>query len=216
LDTGPDPDSQQAGRTELFIPTPFQVLLVCHFPLSLRLSLQLVILSPSVANMPSTNRNPKSSKMILSSIFLFSLVPIAIAINPSEMPQYNIRRRSGSPDRPAHFGPYTKRDGGLPLKITNACAETIWPGIGTQAGTGAGTGGFELAVGVSKDLTVSSDWQGRVWGRTNCSFNALGTGASNLNGNNGGGRACDSGDCGGVLSCVLTVSTFHGTHLKQY
>lgn len=55
-------------------------------------------------------------------------------------------------------------------------------------------------------LLVSADWQGRVWGRTNCSFNVGGTGPSNLNGNNGNGQACITGDCNGVLDCVVTVS----------
>ncbi len=32
-----------------------------------------------------------------------------------------------------------------------------------------------------------------------------GRGASNLNGNNGAGAACGSGDCAGVLNCVNTV-----------
>jgi hypothetical protein len=105
------------------------------------------------------------------------------------------------------WGPPVKRDGGVPLVIVNNCGETIWPGIGTQGGTGPGTGGFQLTSGSKKSLTVGNDWQGRVWGRTNCSFNALGTGASNLNGNNGAGRACATGDCGGALSCVLTVSS---------
>ncbi|KAF4629272.1 hypothetical protein G7Y89_g8876 [Cudoniella acicularis] len=109
--------------------------------------------------------------------------------------------------RPAKWGPPTKRDGNVPLKVTNNCAEKIWPGIGTQAGTGPGQGGFELDSGDSQTLMVSGDWQGRVWGRTNCSFNVDGTGASNLNGNNGGGAACDSGDCGGVLDCVITGVT---------
>jgi hypothetical protein len=166
------------------------------------------IISYQPVIMPSTNRSCKSAQVALASIFLFSVIPIAASLNPSDQPQYNIRRRSGSPaDRSANFGPISKRDTSIPLHITNSCGQTLWPGIGTQAGTGPGTGGFELASGATKELTVGADWQGRVWGRTNCSFNALGTGASNLNGNNGGGRACASGDCGGVLSCVLTVST---------
>lgn len=157
--------------------------------------------------MPCTNHQRRSSKMILASIFLFSTLHTATAFIPSEQPQFNIRRRSGSAERAAHFGPISKRDTGIPLQVTNLCRETIWPAIGTQAGTGAGTGGFELATGSTKDLTVSADWQGRIWGRTNCSFNALGTGPSNLNGNNGAGRACTTGDCAGVMNCLLSVST---------
>jgi hypothetical protein len=90
--------------------------------------------------------------------------------------------------------------------VVNNCGETIWPGVGTQAGTGPGTGGFQLSSGDKRELSVAADWQGRIWGRTNCSFNALGTGPANLNGNNGGGRACTTGDCGGVMECTLTVS----------
>lgn len=124
-----------------------------------------------------------------------------------ELHPANIRRRSGSPKRPASWGPPHKRAAQVPLIISNNCAETVWPGVGTQAGTGPGTGGFELASGSSNSLMVSADWQGRVWGRTNCSFAVGGTGPSNLNGVSGSsGAACGTGDCGGVLNCVNTVS----------
>ena len=151
----------------------------------------------------------RSSKILLVAALLCSWLSEATASNPSDFSPANIRRRSGRLDRPPpNWGPVRKRDGGKPLIVTNMCAETVWPGIGTQAGTGPGTGGFELKPGSTKSLTVSNDWQGRIWGRTNCSFNELGTGASNLNGNNGAGRACQTGDCAGKLSCVLTVSTY--------
>lgn len=93
----------------------------------------------------------------------------------------------------------------IPIVITNSCPDTIWPGIGTQHGIGPGVGGFELAPGETRPLFVSSDWQGRVWGRTNCSFNDEGTGPSNLNGVNGNGAACMTGDCFGRLDCEFTV-----------
>ncbi|CAP67621.1 uncharacterized protein PODANS_1_15140 [Podospora anserina S mat+] len=92
----------------------------------------------------------------------------------------------------------------IPLLVTNNCAETIWPGIATQNGIGPGTGGFELGPGASRQMYVSPDWQGRVWGRTNCSFNADGTGPSNLNGVNGAGAACLTGDCFAQLDCQFT------------
>lgn len=93
----------------------------------------------------------------------------------------------------------------IPLVVTNACPETIWPGIGTQNGMGPGTGGFVLESRSSRRMFVSPDWQGRVWGRTNCSFNDEGTGPSNLNGVNGNGAACTTGDCFGRLDCQFTV-----------
>ncbi|ELR07965.1 hypothetical protein GMDG_02824 [Pseudogymnoascus destructans 20631-21] len=84
-------------------------------------------------------------------------------------------------------------DAGIPIKITNSCPATIWPALATQEGRGPLTHGFELAPKASKELSVSQDWQGRVWARTNCSFNA-----------DGGRNACDTGDCAGVLDCVVT------------
>ena len=145
-------------------------------------------------------------KALLTFALLFTPQAVS-ATHPynSEVHPADIRRRSGSPDRPAFWGPPRKRNS-VPLIISNNCGETIWPGIGTQGGTGPGTGGFELDSGSSKDMMVSGDWQGRVWGRTNCSFAPGGLSASNLNGNNGAGAACGTGDCGGVLNCVNTVS----------
>ncbi|KAL8953463.1 MAG: hypothetical protein Q9222_000667 [Ikaeria aurantiellina] len=90
-----------------------------------------------------------------------------------------------------------RRADNKPLRITNTCKETIYPGIGTQAGSGPGTQGFQLTPGQSRDLTVSADWQGRVWGRTNCSFNAAGTAPAS----SGTGVACGTGDCGGTVDC---------------
>lgn len=94
-----------------------------------------------------------------------------------------------------------------PLLVTNNCPDNIWPGISTQTGNGPGQTGFKLAPGETKNQTVSEDWQGRVWGRTNCSFNDDGTGSAN-----GGGRACYSGDCNGSLNCKVGVS--HRPHTR--
>ncbi|KAF2657625.1 thaumatin family protein [Lophiostoma macrostomum CBS 122681] len=85
-----------------------------------------------------------------------------------------------------------------PLLVTNNCPQTIWPGISTQSGDGPKNNGFELKTGDTRNQTVSEDWQGRVWGRTNCSFNDDGTGPKS-----GSGRACRSGDCNGILNCQV-------------
>lgn len=84
-------------------------------------------------------------------------------------------------------------DGKIPMIITNNCGSVIWPGIATQAGTGPGVGGFELAQGKSRRLWVSPDWQGRVWGRTNCTVK-------------GNSCSCKTGDCLGKLDCEFSVS----------
>ena len=86
-----------------------------------------------------------------------------------------------------------RQNANTPLVISNQCGETIYPGILTQGGTGPGTGGFQLTAGNNKTLSVSENWQGRVWGRTNCTFNG------------GSSGSCSTGDCGGVVSCIGTV-----------
>lgn len=88
-----------------------------------------------------------------------------------------------------------------PLLVTNNCPDDIWPGISTQSGNGPAETGFQLSPGETKNQTVSEDWQGRVWGRTNCSFNSDGSGPAE-----GRGKACYSGDCNGILNCRVGVS----------
>jgi len=156
--------------------------------------------------MSNATRSRRERKLSVSAIFASSLLLLgSLPTTTAYTTNRYITNNAGPRPRPARWGPPEKRDS-VPLVISNQCEATIWPGIGTQAGTGPGTGGFELDSGSSRSLLISADWQGRVWGRTNCSFNAAGTRASNLNGNNGAGAACTTGDCGGVLSCALTVS----------
>lgn len=88
-----------------------------------------------------------------------------------------------------------RRASTVPLIINNKCSETIWPGVLTQNGDGPPVKGFELAAGSSKTFTVSENWQGRVWGRTNCSFD----------GGRQSSRPCGTGDCGTSLNCIGTV-----------
>lgn len=92
--------------------------------------------------------------------------------------------------------------GGTPLVVQNSCGETIYPAVLTQSGTGPGTGGFQLSPGSSRTLSVGKSWQGRVWGRTNCSFNG---------GGGGSGPACTTGDCGSTVSCQGAVSYVHSS-----
>ncbi|KAK1758710.1 thaumatin family-domain-containing protein [Echria macrotheca] len=117
---------------------------------------------------------------------------VAVMANARTAAARNISRASKNPETP------------IPLIITNNCPNTIWPGIGTQNGIGPGTGGFALEAGGTQKMYVSADWQGRIWGRTNCSFNEDGSGPSNLNGVNGNGAACRTGDCFGKLSCEFS------------
>lgn len=76
---------------------------------------------------------------------------------------------------------------------------------------------FKLSPGSNKTLHVSQDWQGRVWGRTNCTFNDAGKPS-------GQGRQCTTGDCGPFLQCkgageiptTLAEFTLSGAHDLSY
>lgn len=99
----------------------------------------------------------------------------------------------------------SKDSNGVFFKVTNQCPTSIYPGVTTQSGRGADTSGFELKHNEDRLLQVSSDWQGRLWGRTNCSFNDAGTSPAN----GAQGIACQTGDCNGLLQCMVTVSMKH-------
>ena len=111
---------------------------------------------------------------------------------------------------------HRRANGNVPLQVANWCADDIWPGIITQGGNGPSTTGFHLSAGANQSLTVASNWQGRVWGRTNCTFG---------NSNNGGsGSACETGDCGGSLQCLIAGAppatlaefTLHGSESSTF
>lgn len=93
----------------------------------------------------------------------------------------------------AKLGPLDDDAEHIPIHITNQCEDAIWPGIATQSGTGPGVGGFELESGGTSDLKVSPDWQGRIWGRTNCTVS-------------GDSASCETGDCFGKMNCEFSVS----------
>lgn len=104
-----------------------------------------------------------------------------------------MRHERPQPANIAKRGPPSSSDPTVQLVITNSCEATIWPALATQAGTGPGTGGFGLAPGKSRKLAVSWNWQGRIWGRTNCTVN-------------GESCACQTGDCFAKLDCQFSVS----------
>lgn len=72
----------------------------------------------------------------------------------------------------------------ITLSISNRCSYTIWPAA-------VPGGGMQLDPGESWTLNMpTSTTTGRVWPRTNCSFDSAGNGS------------CQTGDCGGVLTCT--------------
>jgi hypothetical protein len=94
-----------------------------------------------------------------------------------------------------------RRDSDIPLRIRNQCNEDIWPAILTQFGQGPSHTGFHLVPGNATELSVGQDWQGRVWARTNCTFDESGEVPPSRQGQ----VTCDTGDCGQFLECQGAV-----------
>ena len=94
-----------------------------------------------------------------------------------------------------------RRDSDIPLRVRNQCNEDIWPAVLTQHGRGPSHTGFILVPGNSTELTVGQDWQGRVWARTNCTFDENG----NVPPSSQGKATCSTGDCGQFLECQGAV-----------
>lgn len=73
---------------------------------------------------------------------------------------------------------------GATMTVTNQCSYTVWP-------AGSPGGGEQLGQGETWTFDVPAGTTGgRIWGRTGCSFDAA-----------SGEGSCNTGDCGGLLSC---------------
>ncbi|KAK5166619.1 uncharacterized protein LTR77_008162 [Saxophila tyrrhenica] len=105
-----------------------------------------------------------------------------------------------------------------PIVVANWCADDVYPAMLTQSGGGPTEHGLRLQSGENQTIYVSDDWQGRVWARTNCSFDDSGQAQG------GSGSACSTGDCGGALGCqiagappaTLAEFTLHGGMDQTY
>jgi hypothetical protein len=73
--------------------------------------------------------------------------------------------------------------------VVNQCAQNVWVAVQSNSGLPLpSSSGFELAQGQNQTINAISNWGGRIWGRTACSFSG------------GGTSACETGDCG-PLQC---------------
>ncbi|CAD6261610.1 unnamed protein product [Miscanthus lutarioriparius] len=77
--------------------------------------------------------------------------------------------------------------------IINQCKAVIWPAV--APGESFGGGGFALRPGQSMMFTAPVGWSGRIWGRTDCNFDA------------GGNGSCATGSCGSALKCGSSGAT---------
>ncbi len=77
------------------------------------------------------------------------------------------------------------------ITLTNTTQQTVWAvSTGSPGFTPPDGGEWVLAPGQTTTLTYPSVWNGRIWGRTGCSFNSAGQGS------------CETGDCGSGITCA--------------
>jgi hypothetical protein len=139
-----------------------------------------------------------------SSVFIITLLLSAIPASAEHHMKWHVEKRQGG-------------DRNTPLVVANWCADDVYPALLTQGGSGPDENGFQLQPGENQTMYVSRDWQGRIWGRTNCTFDDSGQAQ-------GGGSACSTGDCGGALSCeiagaapaTLAEFTLYGASSQAY
>jgi hypothetical protein len=76
------------------------------------------------------------------------------------------------------------------VTLMNTTQQTVWAvSTGNPGYTAPDEGEWALAPGQTVTLTYPSTWNGRIWGRTGCSFDSEGNGT------------CETGDCGSGITC---------------
>ncbi|GAB2279458.1 hypothetical protein Dimus_014097 [Dionaea muscipula] len=102
------------------------------------------------------------------------------------------------------------------LTLVNECTYTVWPGILSSAGEPAlSTTGLALQSGNSTEISASSSWSGRVWGRTLCSLNSTTNRFSCLTADCGTGTVACSGN-GASPPATLVELTLGGYNGNDY
>ncbi|KAL8281243.1 hypothetical protein RQP46_006277 [Phenoliferia psychrophenolica] len=57
------------------------------------------------------------------------------------------------------------------MTIINKCTYTVWPASAASIGTAPTQDtGWEQKAGATVSFTLPEQWNGRLWGRTNCDF----------------------------------------------
>jgi hypothetical protein len=77
------------------------------------------------------------------------------------------------------------------VTLINTTQQTVWAvSTGNPGYTPPDGGAWTLGPGQTVTLTYPSTWNGRIWGRTGCSFDNAGQGS------------CATGDCGSGITCA--------------
>ncbi|KIP03179.1 hypothetical protein PHLGIDRAFT_252913 [Phlebiopsis gigantea 11061_1 CR5-6] len=82
------------------------------------------------------------------------------------------------------------------INVVNHCSASIDPAFFPAAS--GGVGGFALASGASRSVTLPSGYSGRAWGRTGCDSSG----------------SCTTGSCSGGVNCTAPAAA--GPTLAQF
>lgn len=128
-------------------------------------------------------------QLLCATAAIICSLPLSTAYTSNSIPPEHMRRDLGK------ILGKRQSNGTLSLVITNNCTEDIYPAFNTQHGSTPSETGFLLQSHNSHTVQVSTNWQGRIWGRTNCTFPNPNTGL----------KTCQTGDCVGELECKSSV-----------
>ncbi len=117
--------------------------------------------------------------------------PIADAgVNPVAPPCQNMAPAAEWPHPAGKWGAGTRN-----FTIQNRCDKTLWIGLIAEATADLTGDGFPLDQGTTVLYEIPGEWKsGRIWGRTECTFDSSGKGS------------CLTGDCGGQAKCFVSGS----------
>jgi hypothetical protein len=116
----------------------------------------------------------------------------SVAPSPSLPPSARPGAAAAQPVAPAGHRIFT---------LANATSQTVWGAA--QGKPALPHTGWVIAPGGHVDIVVPDAWNGRLWGRTGCSFDGAGRGH------------CATGDCGGKLECGGATGALPAT-LAEY
>jgi Thaumatin family len=81
------------------------------------------------------------------------------------------------------------------ITFVNSTSQTVWPAAQSSAKDPMPVTGWVLPPGATISFLIDDHYNGRIWGRTGCSFNSSGQGH------------CVTGDCDGHFQCGTAGST---------
>jgi len=129
-----------------------------------------------------------TKRLLCAAAAIICFLPYTMAYQSRSIPPEHMRRDL------TQLLSRRQSNGSISLVITNNCTEDIYPALNTQHGSRPSESGFLLQPHNSHTVQVSSNWQGRIWGRTNCTFPNP----------TAGNKACLTGDCVGALECMVS------------